>query len=184
VSKHQATILVLGILILSGALFYYRPNTSTSDNYPRDADRIESFDECVATGYPLMESYPRQCRADTQTFVENIGNELEMIDVINIENPRPNEVIAGTVEVIGQARGSWFFEGSFSLILYNNQQQEIKRTSAFADGDWMTDEFVKFSANLEFTAPESKEGSIVLSKSNPSGLPENDQSLIVPIKFR
>lgn len=31
-----------------------------------------SFEECVAAGNPVMESYPRQCRADGQTFVEKM----------------------------------------------------------------------------------------------------------------
>ncbi|MCK4669989.1 MAG: hypothetical protein KAT43_02205 [Nanoarchaeota archaeon] len=33
---------------------------------------INSFDECIAAGNPAMESYPRQCRAGDQTFVEQI----------------------------------------------------------------------------------------------------------------
>lgn len=33
---------------------------------------IDSFEECVSAGYPVMESYPRQCRANDQTFVEQI----------------------------------------------------------------------------------------------------------------
>jgi heat shock protein HslJ len=31
---------------------------------------ITSFEECAAAGYPIMESYPRQCNADGQTFTE------------------------------------------------------------------------------------------------------------------
>jgi hypothetical protein len=34
--------------------------------------QISSFEECAAAGNPIMESYPRQCRADGQTFVEKI----------------------------------------------------------------------------------------------------------------
>jgi hypothetical protein len=34
---------------------------------------IDSFEDCVFAGYPVMESYPRQCRAnDGQNFVEDI----------------------------------------------------------------------------------------------------------------
>lgn len=33
---------------------------------------INSFEECVAAGNPVMESYPRQCRANGQTFIEVI----------------------------------------------------------------------------------------------------------------
>jgi hypothetical protein len=31
---------------------------------------ISSFEECVAQGNPVLESYPRQCTADGKTFVE------------------------------------------------------------------------------------------------------------------
>lgn len=35
--------------------------------------KINSFDECVVAGYPVMESYPRQCKtSDGKIFVEQI----------------------------------------------------------------------------------------------------------------
>ncbi|ODS39279.1 MAG: hypothetical protein A7316_05940 [Candidatus Altiarchaeales archaeon WOR_SM1_86-2] len=35
---------------------------------------INSFDDCVRAGYPIMESYPRQCRTpDSRTFTEEIS---------------------------------------------------------------------------------------------------------------
>ncbi len=34
--------------------------------------QINSFEEGVAAGNPAMESYPRQCSANGQTFVEEI----------------------------------------------------------------------------------------------------------------
>lgn len=33
---------------------------------------INSFEDCVAAGNPVMESYPRQCKAGDKTFVEEI----------------------------------------------------------------------------------------------------------------
>jgi len=36
---------------------------------------ITNFEECVAAGNPVMESYPRQCRAGDQTFVEELAKE-------------------------------------------------------------------------------------------------------------
>lgn len=41
-------------------------------NTPDVTPSITSFDECVAAGNPVMESYPRQCRAGDHTFVEEI----------------------------------------------------------------------------------------------------------------
>ena len=40
---------------------------------------IESFEDCVAAGNPIMESYPRQCRtSDGVNFVEEIDSQLDM----------------------------------------------------------------------------------------------------------
>lgn len=33
---------------------------------------IDSFDDCIYSGYPIMESYPRQCSANNKTFTEEI----------------------------------------------------------------------------------------------------------------
>lgn len=35
-------------------------------------DKVTSFEECIAAGNPVMESYPRQCIHGNQTFVEDI----------------------------------------------------------------------------------------------------------------
>ena len=37
------------------------------------SDKIDSFETCAAAGNPIMESYPRQCRAGDQTYVEDIS---------------------------------------------------------------------------------------------------------------
>ncbi|MCI5222230.1 MAG: hypothetical protein D3924_06050 [Candidatus Electrothrix sp. AR4] len=39
---------------------------------PVTPTQITNFEECVAAGNPVMESHPRQCRADDQTFIENL----------------------------------------------------------------------------------------------------------------
>ena len=38
---------------------------------------IDSFEKCYAAGYPIMESYPRQCSDGNQTYVENVTMALE-----------------------------------------------------------------------------------------------------------
>jgi hypothetical protein len=48
--------------------------------------RIESFEDCIEAGYPIMESYPRQCLVpDGRTFVEEVpldecANDYECAD--------------------------------------------------------------------------------------------------------
>jgi len=145
---------------------------------------ITNFGECVAAGNPVMESYPRQCRAGEQSFTENIGNELDKTNLIRLEYPRPNQTITSPITIKGQARGSWFFEASFPVVLTNWDGLIIAQGIATAKGDWMTADFVPFEATLTFTVDKnsySNKGSLILKKDNPSGLPQNDDALEIPI---
>ena len=106
-----------------------------------------------------------------------------MHEKIKITTPEINDTITTPLEIAGEARGSWYFEAVFPIVLLDNAGTEIARTSAWAQGDWMTEDFVPFFARLEFTKPVSETGAVVLQKDNPSGLPEHDESLVIPIRF-
>ncbi|OGM89424.1 hypothetical protein A3J77_01950 [Candidatus Wolfebacteria bacterium RBG_13_41_7] len=149
---------------------------------------IGSFDECVAAGYPIMESYPSQCVTPSdEKFIEDIGNEFEKMDLIIIDNPRPNQIIESPIIIEGQARGNWFFEASFPIKLFDADGNQIAMAIAQANppagGDWMTTDFVPFKAILGFASPETSSGVLILEKDNPSGLPQSADQLRVPVKF-
>ena len=155
---------------------------------------VTNFVECMQAGNPIMESYPRQCRSASQTFTEYIGNELEKTDLIRIDNPRPNTFIKSPLTIIGQARGNWFFEASFPVFLKDVDGAILAQGIATAKSDpsqnggagWMTTEFVPYEATLTFTIDKkvySNIGTLILKKDNPSGLPEFDDELIVPVIF-
>ncbi len=149
-----------------------------------DEDKISNFEMCSLAGYPVMESYPRQCKTPGgETFSENIGNELEKTDLIKIDSPRPNQEISSPLIISGQARGTWFFEASFPVRLFGPSGNLLVVVPAQAKGDWMTEEFVPFEAKLDFVSPGSGKGLLVLEKDNPSGLAENADQLIVPVVF-
>lgn len=59
-----ALILVLFVGVVGVVVFVGTPGTNSD---------VTSFDECVALGNPVMESYPRQCRHNGVTFVEDIS---------------------------------------------------------------------------------------------------------------
>jgi hypothetical protein len=116
---------------------------------------------------------------------ENIGNELEKTDLIRLDYPRPNQEIESPFAIRGEARGYWFFEASFPIVLTDWDGLIIAQGIATAQGEWMTEDFVQFEAVLEFEKPEySNKGTLILRKDNPSGLPENDDALEVPIIFK
>ena len=145
---------------------------------------INSFEECVSGGYLVMESFPRQCRTtDGKNFTEDIGNELDKVDLIMVDNPRPNQMVVSPLAINGQARGNWFFEASFPIKIYDDNGFFLGLVVAQALGEWMTEDFVPFSAVMNFSAPSTSKGRLVLEKDNPSGLPENEDELVIPVYF-
>ncbi len=118
---------------------------------------------------------------------ENIKNIIEdKGDKIILDSPKPNQKIKSPVKVTGSARGSWFFEASFPIFIVDWDGKIIGTGVAQAKGDWMTNEFVPFEANISYELESnvySKKGAIILKKDNPSGLPENDDALEIPIEF-
>jgi len=169
-------IIVLVFIAVVSAVYFVPKNKNTIS--------VSSFEECASLGGPIMESYPRQCRYDGQTFSENIGNELDKANLIVVDSPRPNQAISSPLVIKGKARGNWFFETSFPVVLTNWDGLIIASGIATAEGDWMTTEFVPFTAELRFENPDYKNnGFLILKKDNPSGLPENDDALEIPVLF-
>ncbi|MFA6526537.1 MAG: Gmad2 immunoglobulin-like domain-containing protein [Candidatus Buchananbacteria bacterium] len=169
-----AAIILVGSGITYVILFYSAKPPATAVD----------FNDCVAQGNPIMESYPRRCRAGNMTFTEDIGNELQKTDLIHLDSPRPGETITSPLTIIGQARGTWFFEASFPVILTDWDGKIIAQGIAQAKGDWMTTDFVPFEAALTFSIdPQaySNKGTLILKKDNPSGLPQNDDALEIPV---
>jgi len=104
-------------------------------------------------------------------------------EFVKLTSPKVNSQVESPLEVRGEARGNWYFEASFPIKLLDANGKEIAMGIAMAEGDWMTTDFVPFKATLNFSMPETSTGTLVLIKDNPSGLPENDNSVQVPIEF-
>lgn len=107
-------------------------------------------------------------------------------DLIRLDNPRPGQIISSPFTISGQARGNWFFEASFPVILTDRDGKIIAQGIAQAKSDWMTTEFVPFGATLTFAVDKNiynTQGSLILKKDNPSGLSQNDDALEIPIIF-
>ncbi|HKK28303.1 MAG TPA: Gmad2 immunoglobulin-like domain-containing protein [Gemmatimonadota bacterium] len=105
-------------------------------------------------------------------------------DLIRLETPEPNAVIESPVGVTGRARGGWYFEGTFRVVLVDWDGRILAEGPATAEGEWTTAEFVPFHATLHFETPSYGErGTLILRKANPSGRPQNDDALEVPVRF-
>jgi len=104
---------------------------------------------------------------------------------IFVTNPLANTEISSPIVIKGEAKGGWFFEASFPIFLTDWDGLIIAQGIAQAEGDWMTTDFVPFTATLNFTKPSyGTTGSLILKKDNPSGLPEFDDALEISVKFK
>lgn len=102
---------------------------------------------------------------------------------IKVFNPKVGELVGSPIEIAGEARGSWFFEGDFPIKLLNSNGSEITQTYATAQGDWMTEEYVPFTASIDFSTGVQQTVTIVFVKDNPSGLPEFDDEYRLPVEL-
>ena len=113
-----------------------------------------------------------------------VDQAVEKESLIMLESPQPNDVVESPLILKGRARGSWFFEASFPVELRDDNGAIIAQGQATATGDWMTEEFVPFTATLSFNkAAGTSTGNLILRKANASGLPENEGALEIPIIF-
>lgn len=172
----------LGILIIISIIIFIVWNYKYTE---KSSTAVNNFEKCIAKGYPILVSYPRQCRTpDGKTFIEDVGNELEKQNLIRVSKPRPNEVIKSPLMIEGEARGSWFFEADFPVYLLDNNGKELWVGIARTKSEWMTEDFIPFKATLEFQTPTTeKKGVLILEKDNPSGLSENSDKLLIPVHF-
>lgn len=127
---------------------------------------------------------PPEVPADVQAHIESKA------DLITVDTPIPSGIVQSPVTIVGEARGNWFFEASFPITVVNWDGLIVGEGYATAGTDWMTEDFVPFTASVEFENPYNdddpdfmKNGTLILRKDNPSGLPENDDALELPIRF-
>ncbi|NQV92888.1 hypothetical protein HQ403_00105 [Candidatus Kaiserbacteria bacterium] len=179
-TKRTGLLIGVFLILLIGGLFVlvFAPQ--------EEVILVTSFKGCVSEGNPIMESYPRQCISKAGLhFIEDIGNELGKQDIIRIFSPRPGEEITSPLVITGEARGTWFFEASFPVILTDWDGKIIAEHYATTEGEWMTEAFVPFTSTIEFKNPSyGKRGMLILKKDNPSDIPEFDNALEVPVLFK
>ncbi|MEX0668799.1 MAG: Gmad2 immunoglobulin-like domain-containing protein [Candidatus Saccharimonadales bacterium] len=199
-SKPIKKVLVILSLLIGAGLIGLAAFWLTDRFVTQESASINSFTECVAAGYPVTESHPRQCstpggknfveEVDTQDggedvaatdMVEYVSSEGEVIRIIS---PQSGEEVSSPLNISGETRGSWSFEADFPIELLDWQDNVVTEGVATLTGDWMTTDYVPFEATLEFDSSElSGQGILVLRKDNPSGLEENEDYLEIPIIF-
>lgn len=104
-------------------------------------------------------------------------------NLIRVSAPKPGDTVTSPMHIEGEARGNWYFEASFPAEIIDTNGNSLAIFPVQAGADWMTTEFVPFSADIPFKTPSTETGTLILHKDNPSGLPEHEDRREIPIKF-
>jgi hypothetical protein len=131
--------------------------------------------------------FPNGTRVRVSGFKNNqIIDVLELVsetagDLIKVDKLTAGDSVESPISITGKARGSWFFEASFPVHLIDRSGNLLTSTIATALSDWMTGEFVPFSAELKYDVATKTPVELVLAADNPSGLPQNDREIKIPL---
>lgn len=175
-------VLILAVVLI-GTWLSFHPATQN-----QDLSTILSFDDCLKAGYPITGIHPRQCKTpDGRTYAEDLAGKITYNNasenVIVVELPFPGAVTGKEFSVIGKARGVWFFEASFPVEVLDRDGRTLTTAIATAQGDWMTNEFVFFKADVHVPKTYMGKATLILKKDNPSGILSKDASISFPINI-
>ena len=179
------------IIVITGFLGYFLNN---KDQVNPEEKVVCSMDVLMCPDGSYVGRTGLNCEfvcPDLPEVADDIKAQIEAkSDLIKVTQPVPNAVINSPLEIKGLARGNWYFEASFPVVLTDWDGLVIAKGVATAQGDWMTEDFVPFTISMDFVSPYKagdpdfmKNGSLILQKDNPSGLSENEDALEIPIKF-
>ena len=153
-------IILVVILVAGGVLFYNNSKIAQPIHSP-------SASSGVPLPTPMVSTHPEASPS-----------------AVTILEPKAGSLVRSPFTIKGQAPGSWLFEGQTTASLQRQDGTEIAQAVLLAETEWMTVEQVTFSGSMKYTKPEGvTDVNLVIRKENPSGLPENDDSFVIPIKL-
>lgn len=167
---------------------------AVSDFEPRCLDKNTGRELDMAECNPLMGDTVKRYGSVNNPHKKLVGQMLSDIkftnqkswkdsmytDEIQVSQPEQGAAVNSPVQIKGSARGSWYFEAQFTVKLVQNDQF-ISEAIVNALGDWMTSNFVPFTATLEYPSRYKGDAELVFQNSNASGKPELDKEFRLPV---
>lgn len=119
-----------------------------------------------------------QTKTSEPASIQNIlGNKDDLISF----SIRPFSNVHGTVSYRGSIKGGYFFEGNILIGVADINKKIIRQSNGVAKTDWMTSGPVDFEGNIDFSGLPKGPAYLEIHNDNPSGLTENDKSILIPI---
>ena len=93
----------------------------------------------------------------------------------------PGQKVSGVVKITGSIKNNYFFEGNILVNILASDKKLLKAGHGTATTPWMTSGPVSFETSLDFSSLPQGIAYIEIHNDNPSGLPQNDKSILVPV---
>jgi hypothetical protein len=122
-------------------------------------------------------------RAIATSTVSTTSDDTPLSASVLVTSPHEHTVVGSDFTISGKAPGPWFFEATFPVKILDSESNSIATSHATASGDWQTTGLVDFTVPVHINGYHGQ-ATIVLMRDNPSGLPENDDALEVPITIQ
>lgn len=188
----KKNLLIVSILIitLAGgtwfAIYWSSANRKTTSQV-----QIKTYEDCESAGYKISGSDQKVCTTpeglefnEPNRQVSTLEHTSQKGKKVIVTEPLSGSTVKSPLKIKGLVQGSWSFEASFPVSIVDSNGEIISQVPAKLLGDWTTDSYVPFEATIMFDAQLSgSKGTLVLKRDNPSGLPENDDSVSIQINF-
>jgi len=165
------------IIILAAVAWFWLPHLRPLE----EPINVTDFSSCQQAGGNVLQTDPITCKMpDGRTFAEE---ESAQPDVI-LDQPKYGDLVKSPLGVMGRARGTWFFEASMPVTLKDDTGKVLFQGPVQAIGDWMTTDYVPFAGTIPFDPGTAQYGVLIINKDNPSGNPDLDSSIAIPVRFK
>lgn len=135
------------------------------------------FDEMAGK---MIKQDPKEDPDNTTNSTSTVNKSNANIKLTNVSD---GDTISRTTTIKGEAKGPWYFEGSFSLIVKDPSGNQIDGMPAQAQGNWMQSGFVPFKAELDLSNYSGSQVILEFQKANPSGMAQHADSYSIQVNL-
>ena len=161
-------IFLLPAIILTGCSFW---NNQSQDSTPPNYTQTISISEAIASQTQILTT--------TQIKTQSQQSDAKA----TILSPDLSKKIQSPLKIKGKIDSSYFFLFVFPITLKDANGKILSTTVTHAESEWTQPGLIPFSTIIIFKTPETPQGKLILSKDNPSGLPENDATIEFEVSF-
>ena len=132
---------------------------------------------------PSQQSLNSQTSITKSTSKPSDSTQVKSVAQLLAFSLTSDQEVSGKLTVSGAVNGGYFFEGNIGVNILDAQNKLLRQGHGTATTNWMTQGAVQFTADLDFTGLPKGRAYIEIHNDNASGLPQNDKSILFPIRI-